>query len=320
LGLLGWIPATNWGSLAPPGQAAAAEPSEPAPRVADKRRAKGETADGVTVHSNLTFCSLPGADLKLDLAVPAGDGPFPAIVCVHGGGWHSGSKGSHAERIKECAMNGYVAATISYRLAPRNHFPAPLHDVKCAVRWLRAHADTYHIDKDHIGAFGDSAGGHLVCLLGVTGKKDALEGDTGYKDQSSAVQAVVAYYPPTDLTMLHDVIDGLKLNNALVSKAKKIVEDLMGGSPSKVGREAYLAASPVHHVSKEAAPTLLIHGTADLVVPCIQSQLLERKLKEAGAEAKLVLVDKAGHGFSGRSAEMARQATAEFFDRYLKRR
>ncbi len=297
-------------------QIASENKESPAPRGV-----KAKAENGFTYFEGVTYGHAGGVSLKLDLAVPEGEGPFPAIVCVHGGAWHSGSRGTHAQRIRNYARHGYVAATIDYRLAPRAHFPAPIQDVKCAVRWLRAHAGEYHIEKDHIGALGDSAGGHLVCLLGTTAGKRELEGNGGNAEESSAVQCVVALYPPTDLTMLHDLVGSIQLPKAkLLDQGKKVVENLMGGPPEKVGRDAYVLASPLQQVTKDAAPTLFLHGTADWTVPAISSELMDKKMTEAGAEAKLVLIEGAGHSFSGKAADKARAAALDFFDRHLKRR
>src|SRR5205807_1312751 len=134
-----------------------------------------------------------------------GAGPFPAVVCIHGGGWRAGSREqlsrpdkSLGERsfIETVAGHGYVAISISYRLAPAAKFPAQIEDCKAAGRWLRASAKKYRVDPKHIGAVGASAGGHLACLLGTTRKKDGFEGKGGHADESSAVQAVVNFFGP----------------------------------------------------------------------------------------------------------------------------
>src|SRR5262249_22409445 len=148
--------------------------------------------------------------LQLDLAMPKdGDGPFPAVVCIHGGGWRGGSRQDLTRSIpplggrsliEYLAGRGYVAATVSYRLAPKDKFPAQIEDCKAAVRWLRANAKKYKINPERFGAVGFSAGGHLVSLLGTSDKDDALEGNGGNPEQSSRVQAVVNFFGPTDFT------------------------------------------------------------------------------------------------------------------------
>src|SRR5205085_4220926 len=143
-----------------------------------------------------------------DLAIPKASAgkPRPAIVVIHGGGWLEGDKSSFASRkygvpgnIVDFAALGFVAVTINYRLSKEAPFPAALEDCKCAVRWLRAHARDYNLDPRHVGAYGNSAGGHLALLLGMVGPDAGLEGDGPYRDESSLVQAVVSDSGPVDL-------------------------------------------------------------------------------------------------------------------------
>ncbi|HZT80610.1 MAG TPA: alpha/beta hydrolase [Gemmataceae bacterium] len=291
----------------------------PAPAPAQDRPAGPAVPPGVAYHRDLTYCTVGKTDLRLDLALPKdGKGPFPCVVCVHGGGWHLGTRKSYTQTVLALARRGYVAATVSYRLSPASRFPAQINDVKCAVRWLRAHAEQYHIDKDRIGALGESAGGHLVCLLATTTKQDGLEGDGGCADQPSKVCCAVAWYPPTDLTHAHEAIRSPSAPVLEAMYARKAVEDLLGGPPEKAGRECYAKASPVTYVKKGAAPTLCVHGTADSLVPIGQSKLLEKKLKEAGVECRLCPIAKAGHGFRGKDREAALKASFEFLDEHLK--
>jgi acetyl esterase/lipase len=290
-----------------------------APARAQEKPAGPRVPPGVEYLPDLTYCTVDNTEMKLDLARPKdGTGPFPAVVCVHGGGWHMGTRKMYTAWVLELARNDYVAVSVSYRLTPKYQFPCQINDVKCAVRWLRANADKYKVDPERIGCIGDSAGGHLVCLLGTTSKKDGLDGDGGYAEQSSAVKCVVAYYPPTDLTIVHEVIRDGKAPFLEGLYAKKVVEDLLGGPPEKVGADKYAKCSPVCYACKEAAPMLLIHGTADKLVPIEQSKLLEKKLKEAGAEATVLPIEKGGHGFWGKDSETAAMAAMEFFAKHLK--
>ncbi|MCY3017589.1 MAG: alpha/beta hydrolase, partial [Planctomycetota bacterium] len=158
-----------------------------------------------TLRQDVVFGTGGGEQLCLDLAMPGrSGGPFPLIVCLHGGAWISGNKSSYRETILDFARRGYVAASVQYRLAPRHKFPAQIEDAKCAVRYLRAHAAEFRINPNRVGALGDSAGGHLALLLGLMNPQDGLEGGGGCAEQASKVQAIVNYYGPTDLAANDD--------------------------------------------------------------------------------------------------------------------
>src|SRR5262245_29691065 len=154
---------------------------------------------GPTLQKDLVYGKGGDQDLKLNLALPAGDGPFSAILCVHGGGWKAGDRADLNLLIAYLADRGFAAATVSYRLAPKHKFPAQIEDCKAAVRWLRANAKQHRINPDKIGAVGFSAGGHLVSLLGAADKDAGLEGKGGNPEQSTKIQAVVNFFGPTDL-------------------------------------------------------------------------------------------------------------------------
>jgi acetyl esterase/lipase len=216
--------------------------------------------------------------LYLDLLVPDPPpaGSLPAAVYVHGGGWRSGDR--HAALVPWInpllAGNGIVAVSVSYRLSDEAAFPAQIHDVKAAVRWLRANAARYAVDPDRIGIWGDSAGGHLASLLALTDGMAELDGDCGTPGTSSAVQAVVARCTPTDFT---DPV-WTRDNDALVK--------LFGG-PLADRAELCRLASPVHHAHPAAPPFLLVHGTADEVVPYQQATRLAGALTAHGVDVTL---------------------------------
>jgi acetyl esterase/lipase len=269
-----------------------------------------------TLEENITYCTVDGEDLKLDLARPDGDGPFPAIVFIHGGGWLGGNRQAYKSQISEAAKRGYVAATISYRLmkfdqakketttaTPR--FPAQIHDAKAAIRWLRANAEKYHVDPNRIGVTGGSAGGHLSLLVGLTDRDSNLEGDGGNLDQSSRVQAVVNVFGPTDMAPCHKT-----------SSVAWIFRLFMGGVPEETP-DTYRAASPVTYVSKDDPPVLTLHGDRDELVPIDQAWTLEMRMRKAGAHHKLIIFEGQGHGFGGEQAEKAADATWLFFEQLL---
>src|SRR5439155_5758248 len=168
-----------------------------------------------------------------------------------GGGFQAGSRKCYDGLCLKLAQHGYVAATVSYRLAPKYQFPAAIHDVKAAVRWLRANAVKYHIDPEHIGVTGSSAGGHLAQFLGVTAGVKQFEGNGGHAQQSSRVSCVVNYYGPSDFTKSY----GKSVD------AAQVLPLFLGGDLQHA-RHRHIIASPPYWVTPNAAPTLCIHGTA----------------------------------------------------------
>src|SRR5436309_2755482 len=157
--------------------------------------------EGVVFERDIEYANPDDQHLKLNIARPKeGDGPFPAVLCIHGGGFRAGSREGYNGTILKLAQNGYVAITVSYRLAPKYQFPAAVHDTKAAVRWLRANSKKYHIDPERIGVTGGSAGGHLAQMLGVTTDVKEFEGDGGNAKESIAVRCVVNVYGANDFT------------------------------------------------------------------------------------------------------------------------
>jgi acetyl esterase/lipase len=273
--------------------------------LAPATRAQDQAAK-ITTANDIVYTKVGDAELKLDLAAPEGDGPFPALLVIHGGGWRGGNKADVRPLLAECARRGYVAISPQYRFCPKETFPAQVHDVKAAVRWLRSHAKDYKLDPDHIGATGFSAGGHLSLMLGVTAPSDGLEGDVAADAPSSRVQAVVNYFGPTDLAAAD-----------IPAASKPLVRDFLGGEPTEKPEQAKLA-SPISFVTKDDAPTLTFQGTRDPLVPHTQATRLADAQTSAGVPGRVELMVGAGHGWGG--AEMTRtlDETFAFFDRYLK--
>jgi acetyl esterase/lipase len=262
----------------------------------------------VRVERNLVYGKGGGRDLQLDLAMPAeGTGPFPAIVCIHGGAWRAGRRQDVGNTTQELAAAGCVAVTVEYRLTPDSKFPAQIEDCKAAVRWLRANAQRYHINPERIGAIGTSAGGHLACLLGLTKKTDGLEGNGGNPDQSSAVQAVVSFSGPTDL-----------YTKSLSENLDPMLIPLAGAS-RKDRPDLYRRMSPITYVTKEAPPFLFFHGAADPLVSVQHARVLAQKLKEVGVEAQLVELEGEGHNWGGQKLAQNLAQAVRFFDQHLKK-
>jgi acetyl esterase/lipase len=256
--------------------------------------------------SDVTYARAGSTTLKLDVAMPTEEKPlFPAVVCLHGGGWVGGDRKQMARTIEVLARRGYVAVAPDYRVAP-HRFPACLEDCKTAVRWLRANAGKYHVDTTRIGAVGLSAGGHLACLLGMTEPGDGFDGGS-YLDQNSRVQAVVSFSGPTDLT-----------DKALYQPdvVKGNLVPLLGGLPQEKP-EAYRKASPIHYTPKKPPPFLLVHGSADRVVPVQQAQALAERLKRQGGSARVLVLENEGHTWNGSSLLRSIDAMLTFLDETL---
>jgi acetyl esterase/lipase len=247
--------------------------------------------------------------LQLNLARPKkGDGPFPAIVCIHGGGFRAGKRESYDSQCIRLAQQGYVAVTVSYRLAPKYPFPAAVYDVKAAVRWVRTNAAKYRIDPNRVGVTGGSAGGHLAQFLAVTADVKEFEGKGGNADQSSRVACVVNVYGPSDFTRSY----GKSVDAA-------VVLPLFLGGNLETARRQHVRASPLYWVTPNAAPTLCIHGTDDKYVAHEQAEWLIDRLKAAEVEAELLTLKGAGHGFKGKDVQTAEKAMLAFFDKHLKK-
>ena len=245
----------------------------------------------VGTQRSYTYCENGGVAETLDVYEPTSSiRSAPAMVDIHGGGWVSGDANLQPGSVDwdvESALvsNGWVFVSINYRLAPTYRWPAQLQDAKCAVRYLRANAPALHIDPTRIGVIGASAGGHLASMLGLTGNQVAFD-EGGFLNESSAVEAVVDEYGPTDLTS----------PEWPGSKIQRVFSKLTFGV--EVGQQSptLVAASPVTYVHPGAPPFLVIQGANDIVVPSGQSQELVRLLKGAGDEATLIMVRNAGHG------------------------
>lgn len=280
--------------------------SSASPALAQKAPAVPPT---VTFEFGIEYSNPDNQHLRLDLARPAtGDGPFPAVLCIHGGGFRAGTREGYDGLCIRLAEKGYVAATITYRLAPKYPFPAAIDDCKAAVRWLRANAAKYHIDPNRIGVTGGSAGGHLAQFLGVTGDVKEFEGQGGNPEQSSKVSCVVNLYGPSDFTKSY----GKSVD------AAEVLPLFLGGNLEKA-RPLHIRSSPLYWVTPNAAPTLCIHGTDDKYVAHEQAVWLIDKLKAANVEAELLTLEGAGHGFKGKDAETADKALFGFFEKHLKK-
>jgi acetyl esterase/lipase len=265
-------------------------------------------ASDIDFAANVVYGKGGDIDLHLDIARPADQNkPAPCVVLIHGGGWRMGDKAMHVMQVKRLAEQGYVAATVQYRLCPRYRFPSQVEDVKCAVRYLRAHADEYGIDKDRIGAVGFSAGAHLAMMLGAMDQSDGLEGEGGWPEESSKVQAVVSYFGPTDFR-----------TGPVPERAAPLLNDFIGGTREE-RQSDWFAASPANYINSGDPPMLLFQGTNDSLVPYTQAMQMANEMAAAGVPGRVELIMKMGHGWGGPELERTEQATYEFLDQHLRK-
>jgi acetyl esterase/lipase len=258
----------------------------------------------------------PNERNDLDLFLPKDDGKSlrPAVIVIHGGAWRSGDKRQLRNLAELFARRGYVAAAINYRLAPKWSYPAQLDDCQRAVRWLRKNAKEFRVDPKRFGAAGASAGGHLALLLGTREVRD--DSDPDLKGISSKVQCVLSICGPTDLT------DKRYAQAARDSDLGKILIEFIG-KPYDEAPNLWKEASPIYHVSPDDAPTFIIHGDQDSIVPFEQSVRFAEALRKVGVEVQLVAIKGMDHGPTTpeqRDELMKAVGQAlEFFDKHLKR-
>ena len=266
----------------------------------------------VIAHRDLAYVEGGHERQKLDLYLPKdARGPLPVIIWVHGGGWQNGSKANAFPLRFGCTAQGYAIASIGYRLTDTETFPSQIQDVKAAIRWLRAHAKNYRLAPDRFAAWGSSAGGHLVALLGTTGDIKAF--DVGaYREHSSRVQAVVDYYGPSDF-LRFVTTSRYEMHGRADSPESKLI----GGTVSE-NKDKAATASPVTYVSKDDAPFLILHGAADPTVPINQSETLHAALVKVGATSTLHVLPGAKHGGPEFSSPESLGWVESFLAQYLK--
>jgi acetyl esterase/lipase len=254
------------------------------------------------VIKDLEYARAGDKRLLLDLYRPEGASePLPVVMWVHGGGWKNGSKNRcPATWLVE---HGFAVASINYRLTQEAQWPAQIDDCRAAVRWLRQNADKYGLDGNHIAAWGGSAGGHLVALLGTL----APPAD---ETTPSRVQAVCDWYGPSDLlTMPPNVLgNGRSLEDIANSNGAK----LLGGTV-RDRHELARQASALYQVSSNDPPFLIMHGEKDPGVPVEQSQRLHEKLTAAGVSSSLHIIPGAGHGGKEFQSPEVRKIVLKFF-------
>lgn len=241
--------------------------------------------------------------------------PLPLLIWIHGGGWQGGSKTQvpYLSQLKR----GYVVASIEYRFSQKAKFPAQIQDCQAAIRWLRANASRYSIDPQRIGVGGASAGGHLAALVGTSGGANAFPKIGGNEDQSDRVQAVCDIFGPTNFwTVVKQANEDPNVKNIFKwnegDPYSRLIDARLGED-----REKCDAVSPVHYVSSDDPPFLILHGDRDVLVPFAQSVELAEKLSAAGVDVTLQRLPGAGHGGPAFALPGIIQLATSFFDKHL---
>ncbi len=238
---------------------------------------------------DLPFAVVGETTLKLDLYLPDSGTPAGLIVWVHGGAWRAGSRGD--VDLKRMVDRGWAIASVDYRLSTVARFPAQIHDIKAAIRFLRAHARDYGYLSDRFVIAGSSAGAHLAALVGVSNGEAELEGNEGeFSHESSSVQAIVDLFGASNLTTIlaQSTPHGLEVR-------KPALDLLLGGQPDAKADLARLA-SPVFHIDANDPPLLLLHGDQDPQMPINQSHELQGAYENAGLRVEFKVLHGSGHG------------------------
>lgn len=246
---------------------------------------------------NQVYCERGRLKMRADVYMPVGEGPFPAIIMVHGGAWISGSKWNVIEHANRAAKRGYTVVAINYRLAPKHTFPAQIDDCRDAIRWMRKEAKSLRIDTQRIAAYGYSAGAHLSCLMALSASHPDAESELA----DTRVAAVVAGGAPCDFR--HIARDDRKLAYFLGGTR--------GDKP-----EAYRLASASAFVSDSAPPIHFYHGDKDGLVPMVSSQRLYRQLETAGVAVSYDEVKDSGH-LATFFNKVAAERALDFLDKHL---
>lgn len=271
-------------------------------------------------YKDLSYAKVSSAQ-KLDLYIPKGNGPFPVIIMIHGGGFMLGDKsdGTGLAGVDQLLAAGYAVASINYRLSGEAHYPAQINDAKVAVRFLRANASKYNLNLGKFGVWGASAGGNLAALLGTTCGIVELEGaELGNSDQSSCVQAVVDWFGPIDFLKMDEQFKGSNCpqnHNDASSPESKLV-----GAAIQTVPEIVMTTNPMNYIDKNDPPVFIQHGSADCNVPPAQGKNLADILAQTIGSDKVTynLLDDAGHGGSQFETEANLQKVISFLDKYLK--
>ncbi|QOV91388.1 alpha/beta hydrolase [Humisphaera borealis] len=274
---------------------------------------------GVKYELDIPYVANGDVSQKLDLYLPEkpSDKPLPLLVWIHGGGWRGGTKAGCPGL--NMVPQGYAAASIEYRFSQKALFPAQIQDCQAAIRFLRANAKKYNLDTERFAVWGASAGGHLAALVGTSGGKKAFPPIGGNEEQSDRVQAVCDIFGPANFNTVMEqaAADKAVKNIFAFNTPSDPYSGLIGGTLGKDTAKCD-AVSPITYVGKDTPPILILHGTADTLVPYAQSVEFADALKKAGVEVILQPFPGAGHGGPAFNLPAVQVMTNKFFDKYLK--
>jgi len=330
LALAVMLTAAGCGTAATPAATAVATPTAAQPAATEKaavmpqRGGAGSSSSFASVaptHKDLAYAALSEAQ-KLDIYLPTtGSGPFPLVIMVHGGGFMFGDKadGGGLTGVDTLLAAGYAVASINYRLSGEAQYPAQIYDTKAAVRFLRANAAKYNLNPDKFGAWGASAGGNLVSLLGTTCGVAELEGaELGNAEQSSCVQAVVDWFGPIDFLKMQQQLTAAGCSASTDDASSP--ESKLVGAPIQTVPEKVALTNPMNYISPDDAPFFIENGTADCNIPPVQNKNLADALSAVIGADKVTYVSLEGAGHGGSQFETADNLTqvVAFLDKYLK--
>lgn len=277
---------------------------------------KPATTSEISHERDVVYSTVDGKNLLMDLDYPKtqDNAPLPVVVWIHGGAWLEGNKDYNEAAFM--AQRGYFTASINYRLSQEALWPAQIHDCKTAIRFLRAHAKQYHINPQKIGVWGSSAGGHLVAMLGTSGGVKELEGNGGWREESSHVQAVVDFYGPTNFIAMCEKPSSFD-HSTPDSPESKLIGGPVKDNPGKVR-----SVDPITYITNDDPPFLIVHGDRDMTVPYNQSELLYDALKKVGVKVQFIPVQGGDHGGWNDKTKPTQSEIIEqvckFLDRVLK--
>lgn len=279
----------------------------------------GQSSAETVIRKDIVYSHAAGQELKLDIGYPDGEGPFPAVLFFHGGGWQQGNKSHMHKWIRKFVSSGYVGVSVAYRFAPEFKWPSQIEDAKEAVRYVRAHAKEFKIDPAHVGVMGESAGGYLALMVGVASPKDSLEGKSELRECPDNVQAIVSYFSATDFTATRQKLTPAleqEMQNYYKKSLPEVLADFTGTNDPHDPLLKRISVLP--YVDENDPPVLIFQGDTDPFVSVDHALKLNRELEKANVAHELVIVKGGGHGWTGSLQDETTRKMMEFFEHTLR--